>query len=371
MTRVVREHRWQILVASGLLVLGVSVALGQQSRSSAANKKKGGARRVVAQPLARISYSHGLELDGITRARRRAVLSFSTAGRLLWRRAEVGDSVKRGQLLARIDARAFVNQLASVKGSLGNLRAELGQAGRDARRAATLVAAKAWAARQAEAAKTRLDALSARYAAFVARRNEARRQLRESRLVAPFDGIVSSVRLELGEYATPGRPVIEVVSQQVEVGLDLPESALGTVHVGQRLSVTLPFLNRRKVGAVVRAISRAATGSGQLFPLRATLDASDVPIGVTAKVALPARTTLAFAVPLCAIVDPTGEGPSIFVADGKARRARRVDVRQLGLAGANVAIEPLERGALSAADRVIIAGLIGLADSDDVMPVRP
>jgi RND family efflux transporter MFP subunit len=364
----VRQRKWQVLLAVSLAAVGLGISLSPAAETKRTHRASKKTKRVIASTLEKIAFSKSLQLSGTTHARRRAVLSFSTAGRLLLRKVDVGDKVSRGQLLAVIDARAFRNQLTAAKATLRRLRAEILQAKRDATRAQRLVAAKAWPARQAEAAKTRVESLEARYETLTANRNEARRQLGESRLRAPFSGIVAAVRLELGEYATPGRAVIELLSREVEVSLDLPEAALFAVKEGQTLQVTLPFL-RRRVEATVRTIGKAAVGSGQLFPLRATIAANDIPVGATAEVSLPARSVDAFAVPLRAIVDPAGQAPSIFVAAKGAvgkKRLRKVTVRQLGLAGKHVAIEPTEKGQLAVGDKVVVAGLIGLSEEDAV-----
>ena len=136
-------------------------------------------------------------------------VSFSVPGRISTTAVEVGQKVKSGDTLARLDNEQFLNALAAAEAKLAELQARTAQTRRDHARVVRLVAEHAATTQQLEQIAASRQALEAGTAAAQAQVTEARRQVRETHMKAPFDGTVTAVFSEPGEWVGPGQPVAE------------------------------------------------------------------------------------------------------------------------------------------------------------------
>jgi multidrug efflux pump subunit AcrA (membrane-fusion protein) len=172
---------------------------------------------------------------------------------------------------------------------------------------------------------------------------------------------VTAVHLEPGEWAPPGYAVVELAGDgALEIPVEVPESAVGRLAVGQKVSVTLPFVGLEIQGEITR-LSSVSLGAGGLFPVEVRLETRPgLAAGLAADVVLPLEAEPALTVPLKSVLNPGSSNPSVFrIVDG---RAERVAVRPGQLLGDRIVVE----GPLAAGDRVAVAGHTALADGDPV-----
>jgi len=346
----------------GALFLGLAVVLWARPAADATAADPGSGLRIVrVAPVDALDVPRTVRLPGVTRSARRAALSFPHGARLVARPVEVGDRVASGQLLARLDERDARIDEQTAGAALAEVEVRLGQAARDAARVERLADARAATAEELERATASRAALAASRDAAVSRLADARRRLADATLVAPFAGTVTAVTLEPGEWAAPGRPVVEIAGAgAVEVRVETPASALGAIAPDALVEIDLPMAGRTVTGRVT-AVAGAA-GPGALFPVIVALD--DEPglaAGLAAEVALPLGRVDGIGVPVGAVLDSGSSRPSVFrVEDGVARR---------------VAVEPIElvgdlllvrSDGLAAGDFVAISGQTGLVDGDRV-----
>jgi RND family efflux transporter MFP subunit len=291
------------------------------------------------------------------------VLGFSLPARLSRRPVEVGDHLKKGALIAVLDVRQFDNAVASAQARKAELQAQHRQAERDRNRFAQLHKEKVVPVSEFERVSAAADRLEAALATAEAGLREARRARSEAELRAPFSGTITAVRLEPGEWAVPGRPVVEMSGDgNVEVEVDVPENVIGRLSAGQQVEVALPFAGNRRIAGRVDAVARAALSSGSLFPLVVSLDAAaDVIPGMTAEVTLSVPTEPRLLVPVDAVVNPGASRPSVFVVSGDT--AREVTVALGSFAGDNVVVF----GELAGGDAVVVSGHTALADGQKVV----
>jgi RND family efflux transporter MFP subunit len=317
-------------------------------------------RTIRAALVTTIEEVDELRMPGTARAARRANLSFAVGGRLVERAVDLGSSVERGVALARLDPRPFESGVRSAQAALAEVRARLEQIERDRRRLTRLHARGAASRRRLEEVSASED--EARASLDLARSHllEARRRLGEAALVAPFDGTVTRVHLEPGEYAQAGAAVISLSGDgPLELEVEVPESVASSLVEGQEARVTFPMLGISAVPARLTSVSRGAEGPGRLFPIVAEFaSGSGLLPGVSGELVLRSSTGLRLAVPLASIIDPSGKRPYVFrVWDG---RAERVEVAVRTLVGDRVTVTaPLESG-----DSVVIAGHGRLLDGD-------
>ncbi len=151
-----------------------------------------------------------VQWDAVLQAVRASTISAQTAGRITRRLVQAGDAIKTGQKLAEIDDRETNLAIARAEAQVASAQANLANATSALERARNL-------RRQGFVSQASVDTASAQYDAAVAARREADSGLRQAKVaggftdvIAPYDGVVTAVRFDVGDLATPGRPLIEI-----------------------------------------------------------------------------------------------------------------------------------------------------------------
>ncbi len=152
-----------------------------------------------------------------------------------------GDHVKKGQVVALIEDIDLRNQLAKSKADLAHAQANLAQARRD------LVRNEALAKENVVATKVRDDAITAVQqdeADVLSAQSNAKYyadQIVDTEIKAPVDGVIVSKALEVGEWVTPGVPILTVDDlSTIWARVDVEETDLGSLFIGKSAQVGLP-----------------------------------------------------------------------------------------------------------------------------------
>ena len=318
------------------------------------------------QPFTQATGRRRISLTGIVRSNNRSTLTFVVSGRLEERPVDIGDVVEKGQSLARLDHAGYANQVGVARAARAQARAQHDQLVRDVERSKKLLAAKAIGTEELERVRSGLDGAAASLALSGAQLAEAQRQLKESRLRAPFDGVVSEVFAEPGEFIGPGAPVLALSgTRELEVEVEVPESFVAPLEKNAEVEVSFPLAGIPNVTGVVQSVSEAARAQGRLFPVVVRLpERDDLRAGLTAKTLLSVSRSSALSVPVEAVLDPSGTAPFVYVIrDGVLSR---VEIEPLDIEGERVLIDaPLSEG-----DAVAVAGHVHLSEGDAVRVAR-
>lgn len=303
---------------------------------------------------------------GTVRASEEAILAFPLAGRLSARYVDVGDRVTRGQLLARLDHEAFKNHLAAARAGITETTSQLTQVRREEARLLELDRAGAISTATREAAQTNRERTEASLLAREADAAEARRQLRDSHLYSTFDGTVTALHAERGEFVGAGIPVVAISGQSgFEVRLEVPESVALGLTEGADVSVHLPLAGIAGVSGTISRLGEATQGQTQLFPVHVALEPSPaLRGGMTAEVSMATREAPGVSVPLAAILDPSGLRPAVLRlrSDQGTATVERVKIVPVRVVEGRAVI----RGDLAVGDQVVTAGHAFLLDGDAV-----
>ncbi len=318
--------------------------------------------RAEAAPTTR-----SITLYGVTRSASRGTLAFGVGGRMIRRHVDVGDRVKTGQLIAELDADAYRNAAAAARATLAEINARLDQQNRDVARAQKLRATDAASEGELEQYTTGADTLIARKLAAEAQLAESERLVRESRLTARYDGQLTAVFTQPGEFVAAGAPIVAIAAQRgIEVELDAPESIAGSVKPGQTATVRLPLTGSDSgepatCSGTVVAAGETSVGAGRLFPLLIAIgtDSAAMP-GQTAEVTLEVPSPPAIVVPATSITNPGGQSPIVFLVNGSI--ATETPVRVTRIDGEMAVIE----GAVKPGDAVVTRGHLLLLNGDTV-----
>ncbi|SDB45281.1 RND family efflux transporter, MFP subunit [Desulfonatronum thiosulfatophilum] len=349
-----------VLLGLALMAGAVVLTFRPEPISMAAEPKY--AAKVHVDPVVVASVTRESRFTAITQPYRQAILSFTVPGKITSRPVQVGDRVQADQALANLGLREFDNAVDQAKAAAAELTVQLGQAERDHLRFSRLSSDNVVEARQAEQATALMDQLQAALAGATAQLAEALRRRDESWLLAPFSGVVTAVYLEPGEWADPGRPVLELQDDhRVKLEVEVPENIIIGLEPGQSVHATLPFAGNVRVNGRIAHLARAAGGSGRLFPVVVELESeSGLVPGMTAELVLDVKSRPAFAVPLSAVINPGGARPSLFIlTDG---RARQVFVGLEGFSADKVIVT----GDIVGADLVVVHGQTILTDGQSV-----
>ena len=181
-------------------------------------------------------------------------------GRIAAVLVEVGDKVKRGQVLARLDNAVAAPQAASLRATLEQYRAEARFAEADYRRAASVAASVGAVSREeVERRQSQMATSAARLKAAEAQLAESEARLGRMDIRAPADGLVLTRTAEAGQSATPGGPPLFRLGRDGAVEMrgqvseqDLPQLALGQAAEVRLTGVAAPFAGKvRLLGAVI------------------------------------------------------------------------------------------------------------------------
>ncbi|QID16960.1 efflux RND transporter periplasmic adaptor subunit [Nitrogeniibacter mangrovi] len=295
-------------------------------------------------------------------------LGFRVGGKMIAREVDVGDTVRRGQVLARLDGSdlqlsvsAARAQVAAAQSDLALARSELARV--EALRQQNFVSDSAVDARrtQAEAATARLREARAQLAL-------AQNQTAYTTLNADADGVVTAVHADAGQVLSAGMPVVTVARDgEREVRINVPEGLQKRVAAGRAAKVTLWADRDAWLSGRVREVAPAADATTRTYAVKVTVDATAeaLPLGATATVLFDGGAQPGVRVPLRAVGERDGV-PVAWVLDSDRKTVNpvQVTVARFDEAGAVVS-EGLAPGT-----QVVVAGIHLLNPGQVVEPVR-
>jgi RND family efflux transporter MFP subunit len=285
-------------------------------------------------------------------------MAFRTGGKVVERLVEVGDVVKAGQVLARLDPADLQLAANAAADQVKAALVETQQAASDEARLRRLLADGSVGAADHERQKARADAAAARL-------DQARRQLDlagnrkgYATLVAPYAGVVTALRFERGQVVGEGQPVLSLARNgEREVVADLPEEWIGKVRA--LAAIATPWHDAKSsMPLVLREVSPIASAQGRTFRVRygaaaqARTEVAALPLGSTVQLNLsaPPSGPATAVVPVTALVKANGPA-GVWVLDAKGSRVVFTAVEVVAIDDAWVNVTGLAAGS-----RIVTAG---------------
>lgn len=268
--------------------------------------------------------------SGAIAARDEAAISAEgEGGRVSALLAEVGDRVKAGQVLARLDTSLVAPQVASLEASLQESKANAAVAEADYRRAQAVASTGALSVQEIERRGAAAVAAGAKVKVVSAQLSEAQARLRRTEVRAPFDGIVLTRSAEVGQLAGPGGAPLFRVGRAggIEMRGNVAERDLPRLAPGQAARVRVTGVEQAFEGKV-RLIGAVIDPQTRLGSVRIDLPAHrDLRPGAFARGEISVGSARRPMLPQTAVMsDPTGNYVLVVGADDKvARRDVRVE----------------------------------------------
>jgi RND family efflux transporter MFP subunit len=290
---------------------------------------------------------------GVVVARVESDLGFRVPGKIVERLVDTGQTVKKGQVLMRIDPIDLTLANDAQAEAVAAAKARALQTSADEQRYKDLVAAGAVSASAYDQIKAAADAARAQLNATQAQARVTHNAAGYAELLADSDGVIMETLVEPGRVVAAGQTVIRLAhAGPREASIDLPETlrpAIGSQARAQLYSAGSAFGT-----AHLRQLSDAANPLTRTFEARYVLDgaAANAPLGATVSVQIPdSQSTTVTTVPLSALYDQ-GNGPGVWVVDPKARSVswRKVQIAALGSETASVS------QGMSTGDRFVTLG---------------
>lgn len=307
-----------------------------------------------------------VELAGEVRARVESRLGFRVAGKIVSRRVEAGQRVKRGQELARIDPRDYQLSRSAADSQVTARRADVELAQSEYRRFQDLRKQGYVSEQELERKRVALSAAESGLRQAESGASLEGNRLGDTVLRADADGVITSTDADVGEVVEPGAPVIRLAQDGPrDVVVEFPEDRTPLARIA-KAEVSLWAQPGAKFPAKLRELAASADPVTRTFRARyavqAPADAIALGQSATLTLTLPAQKG-GMRLPTTALTGNDG-ATLVWVYDPKASTVKRVPVKIVGLDGNDVVIAGLADGA-----QVVVAGVHVLVEGQKVRPL--
>ncbi|RLD03542.1 MAG: hypothetical protein DRI32_07200 [Chloroflexi bacterium] len=304
------------------------------------------------------------KLSGIVRATDSSSLSFEVSGKVESVNVDIGDYVRKGQLLAvldkepyRLDVNAAQAELVKAKARVVNTKEEYDRQERVYRQGAGSES-------KLERAKYNYSAALSQVNYQIAKLKLAKRNLRKTMLTSPYDGYIAWRSVEPHEERNVGQKVFEIDAKgALEVHLAVPETMIQQIHLDTPTTVTFPTLPGQSVKGRISYIGSAAV-KANAFPVKVGLIApmTQVRPGMTAEANLflkEREQQIGYLVPLQAILPtPDARRGNVFVYDPRTSTVKKTLISVRGTQHGKAIVSE----GLAAGEIIAVAGVSFLAD---------
>jgi membrane fusion protein (multidrug efflux system) len=199
-----------------------------------------------------------LEVQGRVDFDQNATVGSRAAGTLTSVRVQRGDRVRKGQVLATVDASVLDANIAELR-----TRMEL---------AKTVYEKQAGLWKQQIGTEVQYLQAKNNYQALQRNLASLNQQKALYNVVAPYAGVVDNVLPKLGETVSPGAPVVQLNSGQGgKVLADVSEAYAGSIKAGDKALVSLPDMGNEEVPSTVRTVSRTISATSRTFTVELRL----------------------------------------------------------------------------------------------------
>ncbi|MDH3200611.1 MAG: efflux RND transporter periplasmic adaptor subunit [Myxococcales bacterium] len=314
--------------------------------------------------------------SAVAKAGQESRLSFQVSGQVLEVPVNVGDTVKKGETIARMDPADYSLQLQNARSSAAQSRAQERNAKATYERTRALYENQNASAQDLDADRTAYESARAGLASANQQVKLRQRQLGYTHLKAPEAGTIATVDIEVNEYVRAGELVATLLAGgQIEVSVPVPASVIRSIQKGDTAQVRFDVLGGKILRGEVTEVGVASVSGATTFPVTVRLTEGETLV----RAGMAADVTFVFA--------SEGTGPKYALpisAVGEDRQGRFVFKLEQTSDGLGVvhrsAVEVGEilsdgieiRGGVAPGDLVVTAGVSRIYDGLEVrVPTKP
>jgi RND family efflux transporter MFP subunit len=295
--------------------------------------------------------------EAVTEAVKQSTVSAQVTGRVVEVNYDVGDYVKKGQVIVRIDQTEAAQVVAGSEAQVAQAEAAFQNARAALQRSRELAAQKFISQAALDKAEAEFRVAQAQLKAAQAGASQASATRSYTVVVAPYSGVVSARHVEIGEMATPGKPLMTGFDpRDMRVIASVPQYKVAEVRASPRAMVEVPSLNK---WVPARSITVLPAADPRTHATRVRIDLPektlDVYPGMFARACFTVGRARKLVVPIAAVLkrsEVTGiyvvssEGAVSFrqIRPGEPAGQGEVEVLAGISAGERVAIDPIRAG---------------------------
>lgn len=335
-------------VGLGLLILGNSCTHQKAEDSAVSNVR-----------LFTVKHSNVMSVQnfpGRVIADEEVNLAFKVSGTLMHVYVDEGSSISKGQLIAEIDPRDYQIQLEAVEAEYMQIKAE-------AERVMSLYADSVSTADAYDKARYGLRQITAKY-------ENARNQLTDTKIYAPFDGYVQKLYFDPPTVIAAGMPVIALVSgSRQEIEINIPASTYMQRQEINSINTSFDFIPGHIVHLSLISITPKANAN-QLYTARLAIpqELSPQPSpGMSAMVNIAFNDTISgkTRIPSSALFKKENHSCIwVYNKENKIIELRTVTVERLDTKGNAIITQGISTG-----EQIVITGVHKLTDKQRVQPI--
>ncbi len=331
--KIMGEKRF-LIVTGGLIIFTIFIASAMLNKNSLHSKNETGSARPVKSVIVEKNKIIGKRsFPALIEVAREVDLAFRVGGPIKEFNAVVGQKFRKGETIARIDTRNFKIQIlrlnAALEGTMASLRAmkkgareeeiasltadldasiarlekskkELARSKKLIEQSFTTQSSHDQAVEQYKLARSAFEAsvqnlkkakkgarredievVEAQIKQLNANLSAARNALADTKLKAPFDGVINMKYLELYENIKSGEPIVSLLDfSTVEISTSIPEKIMLKRSFFKKMYAVIDAYPQKTIDAKLTEIGLKTTGNNQSFPLTAVLN---IPLGLDIK----------------------------------------------------------------------------------------
>jgi membrane fusion protein, multidrug efflux system len=292
------------------LALVSAVGLGVAGCTQEKAEVKDVVRPVKVVEIAKAGDTRTLDYSGSVRARTEMNLGFRVNGKITERLVDIGEQVKPGDVLARIDATDYQLAVKTAEANLAAAEKAVETADLVNRRAEQLFDKNVAPKSQVEQASLSHDQAVSNRDAAASSLDQAKNQVSYTELKADHSGIVTTINADVGQVVGSGTPVVAVaVDGEKEVQIAVPENDIAQFKPGKTVSASFWSDDKLVLDGTVREVAGSADQQSRTFAVRVSLPNDPrVLLGMTATIEAAISNTDTFvSIPLSALAQKDGK----------------------------------------------------------------
>jgi RND family efflux transporter MFP subunit len=283
-------------------------------------------------------------------------------------KVDIGDRVKKGQVLAILDPEPYQLEVNAIRAELVKARDNVTKTKAEYDRQKRIFEQGAGAKRHVEVAEYQYKSAGSTVKFQNARLDLARRNLRKTKLHSPYDGIIAWRSVQPNEEVKAGQKILEINAKgKMEVELAIPETSVDRIHIDDQVTITFPTLPEESTKGRISYIGGAAV-KANAFPVKVELMGPNEKVkpGMTAEanhIIKDENRKSGYVVPIQALLpSPEPDRGYAFVYDPNTSTVKKTPVRSRGTENKKVIVDE----GLKAGDIIAVAGVSFLADGMEV-----
>lgn len=327
-------------------------------------------RPVLYQQVGYLGGEDARTFSGTAKTEKVINLSFRSSGIITFFNLKIGQRVKKGELLARLDnVQARLNHESAVS-SQNSAASQMNTAKLTLERTKVLYEKGSLSLSEYESAKNSYKTAQASFESAQRKVGIEAEQIQFGYLYAPEDGIIAVVNAEVEENVSAGENIAVLnAGTDMEISLGLPESIINRVEKGMKVSINIPVLDESSFSAVVSEVSPSVDINTATYPIRVVVsDPSDqIRAGMAANVTFNFESENSqvrkLVVPTVSVGED-GNGRFVFLLQQETEKTiatkQYIEIGELSSEGFTVV------QGLSLGDKIATAGLQTLLDGQEV-----